>query len=71
MDVRAETGIETYVNDEPGDPNPGIVIDSDMNRGRALTSRQARAVALEILSRADYLDEVASFQAMHRSSCGA
>lgn len=58
MDVRAETGVETYVNDEPGDPNPGIIVDADMNRGRALTSRQARALAMELLSRAAYLDEV-------------
>ena len=58
MDVRTETGIETYVNDEPGDPNPGVIIDADKARGRALTARQTRALALELLSRAAYLDEV-------------
>ena len=56
LDVRSETGIETYVNDEPGDPNPGIIVDSSENRGRALSSSQARALAAELLARADYFD---------------
>jgi len=56
MDVRKATGVETYVNDEPGDPNPGIIVDSTENRGRALTSEQARALAQELVDRADYFD---------------
>lgn len=58
MDVRAETGIETYVNDEADDPNPGIMIDTRENRGRALTSEQARALAAELVDRANYFDSL-------------
>lgn len=58
MDVRKETGVETYVNDEPDDPNPGIIVDSTENRGRALTSSQARALAADLLSQADYVDDL-------------
>jgi len=54
MDVREETGIETYVNDEEGDPNPGIIVDSRENRGRALTADQAEALAHELIGRASY-----------------
>lgn len=57
MDVRAVTGVETYVNDEPGDPNPGIIVDSQ-NAGRALSSEEARALAAELIERATYFDTV-------------
>jgi hypothetical protein len=58
IDVWTEKGIETYVNDEPGDPNPGIIIDCRDNHGRALTSRQARALARDLLDRAEYFDSL-------------
>ena len=58
INVRAETGIETYVNDDPHDPNPGVIIDTRENKGRALTSAQARALARELLDRADYFDRM-------------
>lgn len=71
MDVRAATGVETYVNDEPNDPNPGIIVDSLANKGRALTSAQARALALELLQRADYFDELYGVSVKVTTSAGA
>lgn len=70
MDVRAATGVETYVNDEPNDPNPGIIVDSTANHGRALTSAQARALAVELLQRADYLDELYRIEVKVTTSAG-
>lgn len=61
MDVRAATGVETYVNDEPGDPNAGIIVDSSGTTGKALTSAEARALAIELLQRADYFDTLRPF----------
>lgn len=58
MDVRTETGIETYVNDEPDDENPGIIVDARSIRNRALTSDEARALAAELVGRASYFDQV-------------
>jgi hypothetical protein len=61
MDVRTATGVETYVNDEPNDPNPGIIVDSSGTTGKALTSAEARALAIELLQRADYFDTLNPF----------
>lgn len=53
--VRRVTGVETYVNDDPSDPNPGIIVDS-RHPGRALSSAETRALAAELVERADYFD---------------
>lgn len=57
-DVRAVTGLECYVNDEPDDPNPGIIIDARGLRTRALSSDEARAIAVELLNLANYNDSL-------------
>ena len=70
IDVRSTTGVETYVNDEPYDPNPGIIVDSSGTTGKALTSAEARSLATELLHRADYFDTLPTLGvtvAVHRS----
>lgn len=54
MDTR-EFGIDAYANDEPDDPNPGVMIDMGAS-GKALTPEQARALAQRLIGIAEYLD---------------
>lgn len=44
MDLR-DLGIEVYANDEPDDPNPGVIVDTQDWKGQALTVEQALHLA--------------------------
>lgn len=49
-------GFDIYANDEPDDPNPGVMIDSREWKGKALTPDEARAIARAIIDVADHVD---------------
>lgn len=58
IDPRA-LGFDIYANDEPGDPNPGVMIDGPEWQGKALTPNEARALAQAIIDVADHMERQA------------